>query len=184
MDGVEPSRQLLIVDDDHSLILAFARGLKRTFTVLGASSGEEAIELARTKRPGLIMVDVFLGDESGIELISKMASKFPGLPIIAMSASEAPPLIVDAIKSGAVDYLVKPFADSFAKLVAHLESLFRTEAMSLSLHDVKREHIARVFRAADYNVSEAARRLGLKRSSLQRMLRKYGLVPARLRTLR
>jgi DNA-binding NtrC family response regulator len=101
--------KLLIVDDElgsrESLRLVFSRD----YTVLLAASGQEAQERLAQAPVDLVLLDVILPDQSGIEVLRLIQAAYPGLPVIMVSASASIPPVVEAIRLGALDFVGKPF---------------------------------------------------------------------------
>ena len=96
--------------------------------------------------------------------------------VIVLTGYGAIASAVAAVKVGAVDYLPKPAdADEVVQaLLAHEGSLPQPSAQPMSADRVRWEHIQRVFEMCERNVSETARRLGMHRRTLQRILAKRG----------
>ncbi len=102
-------RVLLV--DDHAL---FRDGMSRLFAyepdfeVVGeASSGEEALELARTLIPDLVLMDIDMPGIGGLEAIRMLARELPVVTVVALTVHEDDDTVFEAIKSGAKGYLVK-----------------------------------------------------------------------------
>lgn len=162
---------VLIVDDDERTTRAMARVLGMQRSVVVAHDGETALELARETRPDLAIVDLRLGAESGIDTIRALKSELPESAVALVSGYVSIDVTVSAVKAGADAVLAKPI--TLAELLRRVgESVPEVEAETPSLAAVEAEHIARVLWDCGGNVSEAARRLGIFRSTLQRKLRK------------
>ena len=90
--------------------------------VLGtADSGEELFELLHENRPDLILLDLALPDCSGLEIITRLGSSHPGLPVLVFSSSVKPDEVTAAVQGGALGYLSK-FSES-AELLAAVHSV-------------------------------------------------------------
>src|SRR5687768_11864918 len=76
--------KVLVVDDDASVIKAVRRML-RPVDVAATTSGREALELARREQPQLALVDIYLRDAWGLEVVSQLRAEFPTLVIAVMS---------------------------------------------------------------------------------------------------
>lgn len=102
--------RILIVEDDHDLREALVTTLELAkFRVEEAGSAEQALEkLARTP-VDMVVSDVNMPGMSGHELLAEIQRKFPGLPVMLITAYGQISHAVNAMQSGAVDYLVKPF---------------------------------------------------------------------------
>jgi CheY-like chemotaxis protein len=102
----------LVVDDDefqHQLLkrLLIEENLELVFT----SSGTEAFASLRKRRPDLILMDVNLPDVGGVEAIRRLKSvdQFANIPVIMISGLSEKNVVVESLKSGALDFVVKPF---------------------------------------------------------------------------
>ena len=165
-------RSVLVVDDDRILLSALERDLRaRGLTVLPAPTTERALELARARRPDCALVDLCIGDESGIDLLRELRSEQPELLVVLLTGHGVVQNVVDAFHGGAVDFLQKPVGGQ--QLVTALErALARSRGGSPTLARAEYDHITRVLHECNGNISEAARRLGIHRRSLQRKLQK------------
>jgi CheY-like chemotaxis protein len=113
--GIEPGgkRTVVVVDDDDSIRAMIARVLSPTFDVLEASTGLVALELlGRIPPPSLILLDVMLPEVDGVAVARKLKAQ-PALrdvPIVFVTAKNAPADILKGIDAGASHYLTKPFS--------------------------------------------------------------------------
>ena len=169
-------RRLLIVDDDKVFRDRLARAMeKRGYFVATASSVHEARAMWASSTPNFIVLDLRLGKESGLDLLQFFRVQSPRPRVVLLSAYANVASAVASIKSGAVDYLAKPAdADMIESALNAPESLGLPEppAQLMSVDRVKWEYINRIFEQSDRNVSRTARRLGMYRRTLQRILRK------------
>ena len=165
-------RTVLVVDDDTVLLSALERDLRaRGLTVLPAPTADRALEIARTRRPDCALVDLCIGDDSGIDLLRELKTVLPDLLVVLLTGYGAVQNAVDAFHGGAVDFLQKPVGG--LQLMQALEkALARSRGPSPTLARAEFEHITRVLHECNGNISEAARRLGIHRRSLQRKLQK------------
>lgn len=173
----EKKQQLLIVDDDgvfrERLALSFRR---RGYDVLTAAGVEEALALIEKETPDGAVVDLKMPGEHGLELVRALKQRFPGHPVIVLTGYGSIATATEAIRLGAADYLTKP-ADA-DQIEAALFFPNKGEGVhepleTPSLQRVEWEHLQRVLRDCDNNISRAARVLGIDRRSLQRKLQKY-----------
>jgi CheY-like chemotaxis protein len=116
----------LIVDDNEAFLasasrLLCAQGLE---VVARASSGAEALRLARQLRPDVALVDVQLGSEDGLELARRLAANAQATPVILISSHSKDELAELVADSPAVGFLPKPAlgADAIAKLLGYRAS--------------------------------------------------------------
>jgi two-component system copper resistance phosphate regulon response regulator CusR len=116
--------RLLIVEDDAKTADALKTGLeKEAFTVAVARTGEDGFFLLNTEPFDAVVLDWMLPGRAGIEVLKTLRSRGIKTPILFLTARDAVEDRVLALKTGADDYLVKPFA--FPELVARLHSLLR-----------------------------------------------------------
>jgi two-component system KDP operon response regulator KdpE len=119
MDKEKKKRCVLVVDD-HPKVLRFIEiDLKlRGFDVITTGSGEQALELVKTARPDIMLLDIIMPGIDGLEVLRKLRS-FTQLPVIAFSASSAN--YDEAIQLGACDFITKPFQPD--EMVRRIEAL-------------------------------------------------------------
>jgi len=166
-------RTVLVVDHDEQLLVEAKRSLSRDRTVFTTTDPVKARQLAKRKRPDLAIVDLRLEAASGIDLVRELRADHPDLSIVMLSGYLSVVTAVAAVQAGADTVLFKPIL--YKELVRRIES---GAADPTNLHDtptlasVEWEHVHRVLADCNGNVSIAARRLGIYRSSLQRKLRK------------
>ncbi|MBN2803541.1 MAG: response regulator [Deltaproteobacteria bacterium] len=103
------SKVVLIIDDDPSIRTSIAAYLEdNSFAILTASTGTEGINLARTKRPDIILLDMRLPDYNGLQVLEKFSESEISVPVIVITGQVSMDDAVLALKTGAWDYLVKP----------------------------------------------------------------------------
>jgi len=170
-------RSLLIVEDNDR----FADTLGSEFRDRGYAVQRAAnlAEIAAIKDLDVqfAVVDLRLGADSGLDAIQAILSRCPDAKIVVLTGYGSIATAVKATKIGAVGYLMKP-ADVdqveralYGEEIAEEEIPIPSEFQSLYRHE--REYIEFVLAECNGNISQAARRLGLHRQSLQRKLRKY-----------
>jgi two-component system, response regulator RegA len=176
------ARSLLIVEDDDVLRPRLARAFReRGFEVREAPDVDTALESARSDPPEYALVDLRLGTRSGLEVVRGLAELDPATAIVVLTGYGSIATGLDALRLGAAHYLTKPadvdeVISGFARAGADVEvdvSVLDPTIDTPSLARVEWEHINRVLADSGGNISEAARRLGLHRRSLQRKLAKY-----------
>jgi len=169
-------RLLVIVEDD----VAFARTLRRSFErrgyrVLWAASHEELAVLLETERPGYAVVDLKLGGASGLTCVAALHAVDSAMRIVVLTGFASIATAVEAIKLGASYYLAKPsntddIEAAFARDTGDAEA--PVDGRQSSIKTVEWEHIHQTLVETDFNISEAARRLGMHRRTLARKLEK------------
>jgi DNA-binding response OmpR family regulator len=126
-------RKILVVEDDRKTVDIIRLYLQRErYHVLVAANGREALELARSRQPDLILLDLMLPQVAGLDVcrILRAESKVPIIMLTAKTTEEDKLLGLDL---GADDYIVKPFSPR--ELVARVRVLLRRLATSTELHD-------------------------------------------------
>lgn len=166
-------RRVLVVDDDELTLAAWRRSIGGERCVVARSASEALGSLAHA-RPDLALVDLRLGSDSGLELIGELRARGPQLLIALYSAYVSIPLAVAAVHAGAHQVFAKPvtFCDVLRRFGQAPAAIPPDADEPPTLARIEWEHIWRVLDDCDGNVSMAARRLGIYRSSLQRKLRK------------
>jgi DNA-binding NtrC family response regulator len=102
---------LLFVDDEKNMRRSFeAIMAEEGYDVVTVESAEDALKEIKKQEFFMVITDARLGGMSGYELIKKVAALRPELPVLMITAYATPKLAVEAIQSGAIDYLAKPFA--------------------------------------------------------------------------
>ena len=168
-------KSLLIVDDDNPFRDRLSRAMeKKGFTVSQAQSVKEGINSTKNSPPAFAVVDLRLGDGSGLEVVKEIRRLKKDSKIVMLTGYGNIPTAVAAVKAGAIDYMPKPAnADDVENaLLASPESKATPPENPMSADRVKWEHIHRVFELCNRNVSETARRLKMHRRTLQRILSK------------
>jgi two-component system response regulator RegA len=186
--STETTGRILLIDDDATFVHVLTRALSaRGFEVSGAQDGTQALALCVEQQPKFVVLDLKLGAESGLALIPKLLAARPGLRILLLTGYASIATAVEAIKRGAHDYLAKPVdADQVVQALLGNAAQHATATMLPDapppLKRLEWEHIQRVLAECEGNISEAARRLGLHRRTLQRKLAKRPVREARADT--
>ena len=117
---------ILVVDDEIPIIELIKYNLqKEGFTVLTAENGTQALNLARTEKPDLMLLDLMLPDMGGFDIcrILRNDTNTAHIPIIIATAKSADTDIVSGLELGADDYITKPFSPKV--LVARVKTVLR-----------------------------------------------------------
>ncbi len=170
---------LLIVDDDEALRERLGRALRdRGFDVRLAADFEAAIAQARQEPPQMAIVDLRIPGRSGLELVRALHALDAAMRIVVLTGYGSIATAIDAMRLGATYYLPKP-ADvddvlaAFERGASPPLQAATIAPLPPSLARAEWEHLNRVLTDCGGNISEAARRLGMHRRSLQRKLQKY-----------
>jgi two-component system, chemotaxis family, chemotaxis protein CheY len=103
--------RVLIVDDAAFMRMMIKDILEKNgFQVVGeASNGIKAVELYKKERPDVVTMDITMPDMDGIEAVKEIKAFDPGAKVIMCSAMGQQTMVMDAIRAGAKDFIVKPF---------------------------------------------------------------------------
>ncbi|MFC4729250.1 response regulator transcription factor [Coralloluteibacterium thermophilus] len=176
---MNPHRRGLIVDDDD----LYARTLQRSLARRGIDSGiahdaAAALAAAEAERPDFALIDLKLGNDSGLALIAPLRALRPDMRILLVTGYASVATAVEAIKRGADNYLPKPTTLD-AILRALDEDAGAADPAEVEIEDtmtplgrLEWEHIQQALQASGGSISGAARLLGMHRRTLQRKLAK------------
>jgi DNA-binding response OmpR family regulator len=121
---------ILVVEDEQGIVDFIARGLSRAgFEVTCRADGRTGLAEALTPETELVVLDLMLPELSGAEVMQVLNVERPELPVIMLTARGGLQDRIDGLNSGAVDYLVKPFAleELIARVQAHIRFTKRDE---------------------------------------------------------
>ncbi len=178
-EGHELSRSILLVDDDASFRERLAHALRtRGFEVREAGHFAEAMTVSRDDPPEMAVVALRMPGPDGLEVVRGLLEVEPARRVVVLTGYGRIATALRSVRLGEIHYLTRPAYPD--EMVAALESKAGeepagtpvSEAEAPSLARVEWEHIQRVLTDCDGNISQAARRLGLHRRSLQRKLNK------------
>ncbi len=166
-------RSLLIVEDDRPFLERLARAMQqRGFAVRMADTMADGLSQVETAPPAFAVVDMRLADGNGLDVVSLLARRRPDARAVVLTGYGNIATAVNAVRRGAVDYLSKPAdADDIAAVLLAVDGRKVGPPQSpMSASRVRWEHIQRIYELSGRNVSETARRLGMHRRTLQRVL--------------
>ncbi len=168
---------ILLVDDDEVFRERLAKALReRGYEVATAADHDAALAAAEGRRPDFAIVDLRMPGLSGLSLIGPLHAVAPGARIVVLTGYGSITSAVEALRAGAHDYLSKP-VDADQIIGALTGEAVRPTAPapnpSPTLARAEWEHIQRILSDTHNNISEAARRLGITRRTLQLKLKKY-----------
>jgi DNA-binding response OmpR family regulator len=116
--------RILVIDDDPAVTSLLKRGLSyEGFAVDTAKSGVEGLTIARERPSDLVILDVMMPGLGGFEVLQRLRAADEHLPVLMLTARDAPADQVQGLESGADDYVIKPF--TFEVLLARVHSLLR-----------------------------------------------------------
>lgn len=174
---MEADRRLLIVEDDDAFATTLSRSFeKRGYQVERAAGLAELPSLLQTHRPEYAVVDLKLAaGASGLSCVQLLHAHDAQMLIVVLTGYASIATAVEAIKLGARHYLAKPantddIEEAFAR--AQGDTGVGLTSRTTSIKTLEWEHIHEAMAAADFNISETARRLGMHRRTLARKLEK------------
>ena len=101
-------RRVLIVDDEEAVRKLYAEYLNETYSCATACDAQAALELMASEQFALVLSDMQMPGLSGTELLRKIVERYPDTAVIMISGVDRTQRVIDAIRVGASDYLVKP----------------------------------------------------------------------------
>ncbi len=174
---MKTSSGVLLVDEDESFIQGCVRGFGQLGSAVRTTGCvDRALILAAEQCPDLVITDIRLGGDRGLDLIERLRRAHPACRIVVVSAYLSVALAMAAVRKGAQLALFKPIHP--VEILRQLDGGHAAPAAceTPTLARAEWEHMSRVLADCGGNVSEAARRLGILRQSLQRRLRKHAPV--------
>lgn len=140
-----PGEKILVIEDEHDIRELISYNLESEgYSVLKAPAGTEGLEIARSKKPGLILLDIMLPDIDGLEVCRKLKrdEKTKDIPVIMLTAKSEDSDVISGLELGAEDYITKPFSPRV--LAARIRAVFRrnsdeeaTETKIIHVHDIQ-----------------------------------------------
>jgi DNA-binding response OmpR family regulator len=119
-------QRVLVIDDDPAVTSLLKRGLSyEGFAVEVAESGETGLATARDRPPDLVILDIMMPRLNGLDVLKRLRAADPRLPVLFLTAKDAPADQVQGLEAGADDYVVKPF--TFEVLLARVRVLLRRQ---------------------------------------------------------
>ncbi|MCA9126392.1 MAG: response regulator [Planctomycetales bacterium] len=173
------AKSILLVDDSivlrDRLALAFQ---ERGFRVAVAGNYDDAVHVFSIEATDLAVLDLRMPGKPGLALLQELREMSPRTKFLILSGFGSIATAIDAIRLGATNFLPKPadaddILNAFARGGSDVEIPDAEEEIAVpTLARAEWEHIHRILADCGGNISEAARRLGIHRRSLQRKLRK------------
>lgn len=161
--------KVLIVEDDPMVSQLNKRFVERVkgFTVVAiAQNGEEALELLKKEMIDLVILDIFMPKMDGLSLLKEMRKQFIMVDVILVTAARESENIDEALKMGAVDYLIKPF--EFKRLKNSLENYTLRYKLLQSRDTIQQEDIDRITKRDQQPIITSLQK-GLHKKTLERI---------------
>ena len=123
--------KIYIVDDDQSIRASLRAILEdEEFEVEDFATGKTMLKTLKTRRPDLILLDVWMGKEDGLEILDRVRIEYPAVPVLMISGHGTIEQAVAATKKGAVDFLEKPL--SLDIVLERINTILQIPAVSLA----------------------------------------------------
>ena len=151
------SKIVLIVDDDNTARYGMRRALEDRYRVLEAESAAAAHPLLRAENPGLLLLDIEMPGENGLAFLREVKDQENSPAVIMITAYGSEKLAVEAMKSGAYDYLPKPFEIDELRLV--IEKVFEHLDLEEENRRLRRQLVSEGQFGAMIGSSESMRRV-------------------------
>ena len=130
--------KILVVDDEEVIVDLTSLLLRgRGFEVLAAHNGEECLELVKSEQPALVLLDYMMPVMDGETALKKIVQHYPDTYVIMFTGKGSEEVAVRLMKSGAADYLQKPFVNS--SLLERIDSVLQLRQVELANRDLLRE---------------------------------------------
>lgn len=177
------NKHILILDDDKEFGSALVRNFrKKGYEADHVTSIQGCQDVLSKKNYDFIIVDLNLGNESGMDALPSIKAQAPNAKILILTGYASIATAVNAIKMGAFHYLTKPASakdilavlDSEEIKIPPLSQEVRIPETPTPLMMHEWEQIQATLEACDYNITETAKKLGIHRRTLQRKLQKRG----------
>lgn len=149
-------QHILVIDDEPALTSFLKRGLSyEGFAVETTGTGEAGLTSARERPPDLVILDIMMPGVDGLEVLRRLRSVDAHLPVLLLTARDAPADQVHGLQAGADDYVVKPF--SFEVLLARIQALLRRQELEhaavLCFADLTLDTGSRIVRRGQRSIS-------------------------------
>ncbi|MFH1336373.1 MAG: sigma-54 dependent transcriptional regulator [Candidatus Zixiibacteriota bacterium] len=145
--------RILIVDDDKDICLMLSNLMKKEgFSPITINDGEPALKAVRSRSPDVLLLDLRMPGMDGTEVLSRVKEMAPDLPVIIITAYGEIRGAVEAIKSGAHDYLSKPFDNNEVVRVVYRalsEGELKRKLKNLTSHLTKNGHLRELMGPSD-----------------------------------
>ena len=143
---------VVIVEDDENAVNIYKQFTNQLdqFTVIAtASTGKQALNILHAAQPDLILLDIFLPDMNGIDLLREIRREYRGIDVILITAANDTETVSEAIRGGAFGYLIKPII--IDKLLATLNQYDMTRRQLHNSNLVNQDKVDTLFRTISHS---------------------------------
>lgn len=172
----------LVVDDDADVLKAAAMALAGPGLAVAVAQSPDGVEAHASEHDAVLLDMNFAvgarGGAEGFDSLARLQAADPALSVVLMTTYGGVATAVEALKRGAVDFVLKPWRNAAlteAMRAAAALTEERRAGVALNLDQLERRTIARALTLYDGNVSRAATALGLTRPALYRRMARHGL---------
>ncbi|MBM5781949.1 MAG: response regulator transcription factor [Pelagibacterales bacterium] len=166
-------KSVLIVEDDEILAQSLEKSfIRRGYETKIANSSREASEVLKKFHPQYAVVDLKMPGESGLEFIKKLHEFDENIKIVMLTGYASITTTIEAIKAGACYYLAKPANVEDIIKAFNDEQTNIIKEKKTSIKNLEWEYIHQTLVETDFNISKAAKLLGMHRRTLSRKLEK------------
>jgi two-component system response regulator RegA len=175
--GMAEEKHLLLIDDNELFLRTLGRALEAEGVVVYEANSFAAavVQIRHMPKISLAVIDLHLDQESGLDVVRGLRASRKDLRCVVLSSFCSSAAAVDAMRAGALDCLSKTTAvpDIIKALWRDPSTIDALDLPFPTLAQVEWEHIQRTLHDCSGNISQAARKLGMPRQTLQRKLQKY-----------
>ncbi|MDY0324505.1 MAG: response regulator [Candidatus Carbobacillus sp.] len=171
-------KKVLVIDDEKELGLMTREVLAdEGVDVSVAYTALDGLEVLKRSRYDVVLLDLKLPDENGLSLLKQIRDKDMMTRIVIVTAYGSIEAAVEAMKSGANDFLAKPLSPEVVREVVlkQLSGKFEEEAYPITMQDVEKRHIAYVLRLFRGNRRKTAEALGISLRTLYYKIKQFDL---------
>lgn len=164
-------KRLLLVEDDQGLREVLTEELQERGMIVTAFAQTPSI--SSVQNPEWALLDLRVGSENSLDFLKELKARFPHVKVVMMSGFGSVASAVKAMQLGAHNFISKPVTpDMILKAFTDQNVGEEVPDQEISLARMEREYIDYILQNSDGNITQAAKKLGLHRQSLQRKLRK------------
>jgi two-component system nitrogen regulation response regulator NtrX len=131
-----PHPRILVIDDEPAIRDSLRMILEyEDYQFVGAASGQEALDVLQRERPDVVLLDIKMPGVDGMEVLRKLRAVDETLPVIMISGHGTTATAVEAIRSGAIDFLDKPLSSE--RVIVTLRNVLRQSALTTENRDLR-----------------------------------------------